>query len=121
VTATLQGDLVTGGRFRTGITLTLMNMPPVKAAAVTVAPNPLNPEATIRFETARAGAVRVRIYDAQGRLVRTLRDDPAATAGAHALRFDGLDARGARLGSGVYFFRVETPDGVKSGRFAILK
>jgi hypothetical protein len=122
VTATLQGDLVGGGRFRTQLTVKLMNMPPGKAAGVvSVAPNPLNPEAVIRFDTERAGAVRVRIFDPQGRLVRTLMDEPSAPAGAHALRFDGLDARGARLGSGVYFFRVEEPGGVRSGRFAILK
>ncbi len=121
VTATIQGDLLDGRRFRTSFPVTLFSPPGRIPMAARVSPNPLNPEATLSFETAAPGRVLVRVYDVAGRRVRTVLDDPALPAGAHALRIDGRDARGTRLASGVYFFRVTGPDGERSGRFAILK
>jgi hypothetical protein len=34
---------------------------------------------------------------------------------------DGLDSKGLPLASGVYYYRVESADGVKLGRFAIVR
>ncbi|HSQ60959.1 MAG TPA: putative Ig domain-containing protein [Acidobacteriota bacterium] len=86
-----------------------------------VSPNPLNPDAVLTFTTEKAGTLRVTLYDAQGRFVRTLADRSSAAAGYHDVRIDGRDARGTRLATGVYFYRVESPDGVFGGRFTILK
>ncbi len=121
VTATIQGDLTDGRRFRGTFPVTLFYPPGLMRKGASVAPNPLNPEAVLSFETAAPGRVTVRVYDVTGRLVRTVLDEPAVAAGAHTLRIDGRDARGARLASGVYFFRVSAPDGERTGRFAILK
>jgi VCBS repeat protein/flagellar hook capping protein FlgD/FG-GAP repeat protein len=120
VTATIQGDLLDGRRFRTSFPVTLF-FPPGRDRSASVSPNPLNPEATLSFETAAVGRVTVRVYDVRGRLLRTVLDEPALAAGPHSLRIDGHDARGVRLASGVYFFRVIGPEGVSTGRFAILK
>jgi hypothetical protein len=121
VIATLQGDLLDGRRFRTNFPVTLFFPPGQQKKAVSVSPNPLNPEATLAFEMAAPGSVTVRVYDVTGRLVRTVLDGSALAAGPHTLRIDGRDAHGVRLASGVYFFRVIGPDGESSGRFAILK
>ena len=91
------------------------------ALAASVSPNPLNPEATLHFMTTKAGSVRVRLYDASGRFVRSLDDRSSAPAGYHDIRIDGRDESGKRLATGVYFYRAETPDGAMSGRFTILK
>jgi hypothetical protein len=90
------------------------------ALAASVSPNPLNPEATLTFVTQKTGAIRVNLYDAQGRFVRSLADRTAG-AGYQDVRIDGRDANGNRLATGVYFYRVESPDGVFGGRFTILK
>jgi hypothetical protein len=37
------------------------------------------------------------------------------------VRIDGAGERGGVLPSGVYFYRVDSPDGTITGRFAILK
>ncbi|HEY3215870.1 MAG TPA: FlgD immunoglobulin-like domain containing protein, partial [Candidatus Eisenbacteria bacterium] len=50
--------------------------------------------------------VRLAVYDALGRRVRTL-IDRVLPAGATELSWDGHDAAGARVGSGVYFARLE--------------
>jgi len=41
--------------------------------------------------------------------------------GEHTLPIDGADDRGTRLASGVYFYRLDTPDGEIEGRFVVAK
>ncbi len=89
--------------------------------SATVSPNPLNPDATLSFLTLKPGQVIVSVFDSGGRLVRTLQNEAGSPAGYHEVTFDGRGEMGERLGSGVYFYRVETADGVATGRFVILK
>jgi hypothetical protein len=89
--------------------------------AASVAPNPLNPSGMLSFNTVKPGRVRVTMFDLQGRLVRTLTEMPVLPAGEHAVRIDGRGERGEVLPSGVYFYRVDSPDGAVTGHFAILK
>jgi flagellar hook assembly protein FlgD len=39
--------------------------------------------------------------------VRSLASDERREAGLHHVRWDGTDARGERVASGVYFYRVD--------------
>jgi hypothetical protein len=41
--------------------------------------------------------------------------------GAHDVTVDGRNEQGNRLASGVYFYRVESVDGVSKGAFTVLK
>jgi hypothetical protein len=68
-------------------------------------PNPFNLSTEIVFSVARAGAVRLSIYDASGRCVRTLVDGPLAS-GTYRLRFDGCDGQGRPLPTGVYVYKL---------------
>jgi len=86
-----------------------------------VSPNPLNPQAKLRFTTAKAGPVRVDLYDLSGRLVRALYESPLVQAGPHELIIDGRTSSGASMASGVYYYRVRTPEGTVLGRFAIVR
>jgi hypothetical protein len=65
--------------------------------------------------------VRVSLYDLNGRFIRAIYDEPAAAPGAHEVSIDGRGADRRTLPSGVYFYRIESPDGADSGRFTILK
>lgn len=66
----------------------------------------LGPIPETRFSLATPEPVTVRIFDAAGRLVRTLlRGEPFA-AGLHRYAWDGRDDQGQRLASGVYLHRV---------------
>lgn len=70
-------------------------------------PNPFNPETTIRFESPVNGAeVRLAVYDATGRFVRTLLDGTVG-AGPQAVTWNARDAAGSRVASGVYYVRLE--------------
>ncbi len=69
-------------------------------------PNPFNPMTTIAFDVPSSGRVTLAVYDVRGALVRTV-VDAAMPAGTHEVRWDGRDARGALVSSGVYFARLE--------------
>jgi hypothetical protein len=73
-------------------------------------PNPFNPVTTIRFDVAHAGRVRLHIYDVAGRRLRTLVDARMGAGAGKSVVWDGLDAAGRRLPSGLYFYRLEAPD-----------
>jgi predicted outer membrane repeat protein len=53
--------------------------------------------------------VAVHIYDASGRLVRTLIDGTRPAAGVHRLAWNGTDDSGSPLRSGIYFVEMRTP------------
>ena len=78
-------------------------------------PNPFNPATTIEYSVAVPGRVTLRVYNAAGRVVRTLVDSHAE-AGPHKAVWDGTTDTGQRAASGVYFIRMEaaTADGVVS-------
>jgi hypothetical protein len=63
-------------------------------------PNPFNPATTIRFEVPESQNLTLDVYDATGRLVRTLASGVYG-AGVYDVHFDGSD-----LASGLYFARL---------------
>jgi len=67
-------------------------------------PNPFNPSTTISFHLATQERVSLRIYDAQGKLVRTL-VDRVFQAGPTEVVWDGQDSSGREAATGVYFVR----------------
>jgi hypothetical protein len=70
-------------------------------------PNPFNPQTAIVFELPAPQAVRLQVYDVQGRLVRTLVDGEQA-AGRHEVAWLGRDDRDGTVASGIYFYRLTT-------------
>lgn len=110
--------------FTLDITYNLLVAPPAAspgAILASVVPNPLNPEAVLRYRIPKDGPVTVSIYDLSGRLVRTLLNSEHRAAGSHEAVIDGRDAHGRTLASGVYFYRVQATDGSVGGRFTIMK
>lgn len=83
---------------------------PFGALPVSVSPNPLTVRATVRFGLAAEGPVRARLFDRDGRAVRTLADG-RFPAGEHALAWDRRDDAGAVVAAGVYLLRFETEAG----------
>lgn len=69
-------------------------------------PNPFATATTIRFSLKSEGRVALRIFDAAGRVVRTLKYATAGV-GKHEVTWDGLNDDGERAASGVYFILME--------------
>ncbi|MBM3320964.1 MAG: S8 family serine peptidase [Candidatus Eisenbacteria bacterium] len=94
--------------------------PPLSFRLHPSAPNPFNPQATIRFDLPAAGAAHLSVYDVSGRLVRVLADGPFA-AGSHETAWDGRDDRGRAVGSGVYLLSLESAGRRATARTVLLR
>ncbi len=81
--------------------------------------NPTAGTATARLELREACRVSARIFNAAGRLVRTLEPGRVLGAGVHSLAWDGSDAHGNRVPKGVYFVGVQA--GEEQARARIVK
>jgi uncharacterized protein DUF4331/flagellar hook capping protein FlgD len=76
-------------------------------------------DSRLEFSVPSASRVSLKIYDVQGRVVRTLVDQDAE-AGAFAAGWDGRSDDGARMGRGVYFARL-VAGGQRSERKLVLE
>jgi hypothetical protein len=68
-------------------------------------PNPFNSEITFNYSLPEAAEVTFRIYDIQGRLVRTIPCGTLAT-GYHNVIWDSANEEGSKVASGTYFVRM---------------
>jgi hypothetical protein len=78
-------------------------------------PNPFNPSTTIKFELPKASHVNLSVFDVLGRQVSVLVNE-RRDAGVHEVKFDG-----SNLASGVYFYRLQAGDFVKTRQLMVLK
>jgi hypothetical protein len=69
-------------------------------------PNPFNPVTNIGFGIKEQAHVSLRIYDAAGRVVTTLIDE-SRPAGQYEVAWNGTEASGGAVASGVYFYRLK--------------
>jgi len=93
---------------------------PLADQIVAVVPNPFNPRARVPFELARGGRALLTVHDPAGRLVRVLVDD-ALPAGRHAVEWDGRDAAGREVATGIYLMRLEGPTATTSQKAVLLR
>jgi hypothetical protein len=121
ITATDEGRWQTRlGTFRLKTLTGVKGTPPATTALFQNVPNPFNPSTTIRFTLAEKSGVQLAVYDMAGRLVRTLLDE-TRDGGTHEVTWDGRDARGAAVASGVYFYRLTSGSHIESKRMVLLK
>lgn len=83
-------------------------------------PNPFNPETTISFDMAKAGNANLAIYNVKGQLVNTLFNG-TANFGKNSFVWNGKDARGNNVPSGLYFYRLTTESGVETKKMMLMK
>jgi len=78
-------------------------------------PNPSNPKARIDYELPFDTELLISVYDIGGREVKKLFDG-FSIAGYYAVEFDGTD-----LASGIYFYRIQTPNYSKTLKLILIK
>jgi len=84
-------------------------------------PNPFNPRTTIPFELVDDVKVKISIFDIQGRLVKTLVNGNYSK-GYHSVYWEGIDQNGSSVSSGIYFYRLETDNGIfRNSKMVLLK
>jgi hypothetical protein len=78
-------------------------------------PNPFNPTTQIRFDLAKSGLVKLNVYDISGKLVSTLINS-TYSAGKYSTEFDAKN-----FASGIYFYKLETPDFTSIKKMILVK
>ena len=73
-------------------------------------PNPFNASTEIPYDLKQPGRVRLVLLDIHGKIVCTLSDQMEGEGGKKAV-WDGIDASGKPVPSGIYLFRLETEYG----------
>ncbi len=88
-------------------------------------PNPFNPETWIPYQLSQDSPVSVSIYDATGKLIRTLslgyQSAGYYNSRERAAYWDGRNAIGEPVASGIYFYQLTTPSFQQTRRLVILK
>ena len=84
------------------------------------APNPFNSETVLSYFLPAAGPARVEVFALTGQRVAVLHQGPQS-AGHHRLHWNGLDAEGRPLASGIYLYRLATDFGVLTRKLMLLR
>ena len=88
----------------------LATLIPKETALLANYPNPFNPETWIPYQLSKPADVRLTIYAANGAVVRTLvlghQSAGMYQSRAHAAYWDGRNAQGEPVASGLYFYTL---------------
>jgi hypothetical protein len=83
-------------------------------------PNPFNPATKIAYSMPQRGELRLRIYNIRGELVTTLLDEVRPAGAGHVI-WDGNDAAGQAVASGVYFLETVTLGQTRTSKLALVR
>ena len=83
-------------------------------------PNPFNPSTTISFDMPKSGHARLSVYNVKGQLVRALLNEQRGF-GSHSVVWDGTDANGNTVPSGLYFYRLNTDNHSETRKMMLMK
>ena len=72
-------------------------------------PNPFNIQTMIKFFSPKEGYVSLKVFNLLGKEIETVIDEKL-TAGEHNFSWDGKDKKGNPVGSGLYFYTLDSPD-----------
>jgi hypothetical protein len=121
-----------GGRYRYTLAITHAGSGSVRSAPIEIAwaplkvhlaqnhPNPFNPRTTIQYTLPQQSHVKLGIYSAAGRLVRTLVNAPLSP-GVRQITWDGTNDAGHPVASGAYFYRLEAASTAVVKKMMLLK
>jgi len=83
-------------------------------------PNPFNPETEIRYELPKAARVNLEIYHLIGQKVKTL-VEKQQDVGIHTATWDGKDAFGKDVTSGIYFCQLQADGFVQIRKLTLMR
>lgn len=83
-------------------------------------PNPFNPSTIIRFDLPERAHVTLAVYNVLGQKVATLVDEDLS-AGSYEREWLGIGDSGARVASGIYFYRLSDGEHIETKKMMMLK
>jgi hypothetical protein len=91
------------------------SLDPSRLTTISFAPNPFSDNGEFVLDLPSEQRVRIQVFDLSGRRVCLLQD-AVLSAGSHRVGWNARDDQGGHVGSGVYFYRLETGGITKTGR-----
>jgi hypothetical protein len=113
-------DVEVDGSRKTLFETEVVTLPRMELALLQNYPNPFNPSTMIEYRLPEKAQVRLEIYDTAGRRVACVVDG-GQKAGSHSVKWDGKDASGRAVSSGVYFYRLTAGRKTMSRKMVLLK
>lgn len=78
-------------------------------------PNPFNPTTTIKFDILKSSYVKLQVFDQTGRMVEELVDE-SLKPGSYSVNWDAKSRP-----SGIYYYRISTPEFTKTMKMSLVK
>ncbi len=92
---------------------------PVRFGLAQNYPNPFNPETNIQYQLAGNSDVTLKIFNMLGQEIRTLVNSPQ-NAGSYTVRWDGKDASGRQVATGIYIFQLKAGESFRLSRTMLM-
>jgi serine protease AprX len=83
-------------------------------------PNPFNPVTTITYELPQESYISLEVYNMNGQQVTSLASK-GQEAGKYTVQWDGTDLNGHKVSSGIYLYKLETPDFTNIRKMVLMK
>ena len=103
----------------------LAQLVPKETALLSNYPNPFNPETWIPYRLAKSADITLRIYAANGVLVRTLalghQSAGIYQSRSRAVYWDSKNESGEKVASGIYFYTLSADDFTATRKMLIMK
>ncbi len=116
----LQHQLLTAMKGANGGRAAAPAVLPTKYALYQNYPNPFNPATEIRFDLPAKVQVELKIFNTLGQLVTTLVNE-ARPAGAYTVQWDGKNAGGMSVSTGMYIYQLKTGDFTNTKKMLLMK
>jgi hypothetical protein len=97
----------------------LIDIKPTSYALAQNYPNPFNPTTTIELALPVASDYSVAIYNVAGQLIRTF--SGYSSAGVVKIEWDGRDASGSQVASGMYFYKADASEFSATKKMLLMK
>ena len=98
-----------------------LNQVPTELALSQNYPNPFNLKTTIAFALPSSESISLDVFDILGRRVARLIDNAEMTAGVHRIIWDGSNASGETVTSGIYFYRLRAGEKTTIKQMMLIK
>ncbi len=83
-------------------------------------PNPFNPSTTIQYKINKPGFVQLKIYDINGKLIKTL-VKKGQNSGVYKVVWDAKNDMGINVSTGLYFYRLSFNKKVVSKKMLLIR
>ena len=83
-------------------------------------PNPFNPQTMIQFHVPNLSNVSINIYDLNGKLIDVVTNSVYAQ-GTHSVTWDGMNLNNETVSSGVYLYKMITPEITLSKQLTLIR